>query len=451
MSRSAPSTDAIDLSWRMREREARQLAELMRTSRLSLLHAEPGIGRTELLTGALLPLLRRRASDAVGEEDRESRVVIPFSDRRMRRAGRSSTRIAERVVLFDAWGAQPLAALRMSVLSSLPADASTYARSARMAPMLGELSRRFDAHFLVILDSFERFWHPALTLAEAEAFVDQLSEAVNATDLRAHFLLSIDDLNDPRLDALRQRIHGFDASALQLLRWDGATAPSSSPSPSPSPESSVESSAPWSEGAALAPLGSTAPAAVRGDVDLKLPVLHDALLLPAELSIFSAASPQPLSPPLRPASSPTAVIGNRSPAVPGAVPAAAARSTDKPRRPKPPRAPFVKPEPIRTEGVYAFIESTLTQTSSDFAPWQGGDGAGSPSPPASNHAFEPRTPPVAHRSSAAPAGSAQGGRGTEVGAPGRTAPEPRLVEPPNPIDKALDSVFAWTRRLFRKT
>lgn len=422
MSRSAPSTGEIDLSWRMRDREAGQLAELMRNSRLTLLHAELGLGRTELLTGGLLPLLRRRASDAVGDEDRESRVVIPFSDRRTRRAGRPSTRVAERVVFFDGWSAEPLTALRAAVLASLPADASTYARSSRLAPMLGELSRRFDAHFLVILDSFERFWHPALPLDEAEAFVDQLIEAVEANDLRAHFLLSIDDPADPRLDGLRQRIDGFGRSALHLLRWDSR--------------------------ATVAP-----PAAGT----LALPVLRDALAPPLALP----AAPLPVAPAaLRPSNVAPPTIGQG----PAAAPA------EKPRRARPPRPPLVRTEPIRTEAVYAFIESTLTQTASDFAPWQDSGEPTAGSPVAGSGASASRQLPggrwpddlrngVGARTdgargvwSSGTAGSTGStgrrteGRTTDSGA----AVHPATVESPRRVDRWLGSVSGWMRRQLPK-
>ena len=218
MTSSTPSPE-IDLSWQMREREARLLAELMRTSRLTVLYGETGPGRTALLTDGVVPLLRRRESDVAGAPTRESRVVIPFPDRRSRLGGRVPARLAELVVFFDAWSEQPSTSLRNCILNAAstrtPADEAS---GSGLADMLEAIGKRQDLQFLIVLDRFEELI--ALDATVRERFIDEFCEAVNRVGLCANFLLSISEDAKPRLEGLRRRIQGFDDFSVRLLRWN---------------------------------------------------------------------------------------------------------------------------------------------------------------------------------------------------------------------------------------
>ena len=304
---SSDASPEIDLSWQMREREARLLAALMRTSRLTVLYGETGPGRTALLTDGVVPLLRRRESDAVGDTKRESRVVISFPDRRSRLGGRFSAHLAELLVFFDAWSEQPLAGLRNCILdaASMRACADETSGSS-LADMLATLGKRNDLQFLVVLDRFEELI--ALDAAVTERFVDEFCEAVNRVGLCANFLLSLSEDSRPRLEGLRQRIQGFDDFSVRLLRWN-----------------SVVEQAPRSPD--VAPV-STGPVLTSRTVESKV-ALH-------------------------------APERSRS-----GEKAARARA-------KLVRVPASPHMPIETKAVYAFIESTLTETarSSRLDPWQ---------------------------------------------------------------------------------
>ena len=322
---NSDASPEIDLSWQMREREARLLAALMRTSRLTVLYGETGPGRTALLTDGVRPLLRRRESDAVGEKARESRVVISFPDRRSRLGGRFSAHLAELVVFFDAWSEQPLAGLRNCILdaASMCAFADETSESS-LADMLATLGKREDWQFLIVLDRFEEFI--ALDTTAAERFVDEFCEAVNQVGLCANFLLSLSEDSRPRLEGLRQRIQGFDDSSVRLLRWN-----------------SVVEQTPRSPDVVL---------------DLALPV-----------SLNTA--PEPKMGPVLPGSA----LASRTAELKVTLPAAGrSRSGEKAARARAKLArvaagPHV---PIETKAVYAFIESTLTETarSSRLDPWQ---------------------------------------------------------------------------------
>ena len=208
----------FDLARQMREHEARLLADLLRTSRLTVLSGETAGVRTGLLTGEVLPLLQRRARDVADGTAQEIRVVVPFPDRRGRTFGRASQRTAELVVYFDVWSASPLDALRTSINAAIPADTFTGAPDARLADALTAVGRHLDVQILIVLDRFDEFLNGALDASAVEQFTDEVSEAINRADLRANFLLSLTDEAAPRLDGLRQRIPGFDDFSLRLRR-----------------------------------------------------------------------------------------------------------------------------------------------------------------------------------------------------------------------------------------
>ena len=320
MSISAPSPE-IDLSWQMREREARLLAELMRSSRLTVLYGETGPGRTALLTGGVVPLLRRRETDAVGQTTRESRVVIPFPDRRSRVGGRFPARLAELVVFFDAWSEQPLAGLRSCILNTASARTLVDETSGfGLADMLAALGQRKNLQFLIVLDRFEQLI--ALDAAVREHFINEFCEAVNRVGLCANFLLSLSEDAKPRLDSLRRRIQGFDDFSVRLLRWNSVVEQApvlSDVAPTVSLSKAPEHMVPVLKGAALA----------SGTSEPKVALL--------------------------------AFDRGRS----GEKSARRARA-------KLARAAAGPHVPIETKAVYAFIESTLTETakSSRFDPWQ---------------------------------------------------------------------------------
>ena len=320
MTSSDPSPE-IDLSWQMREREAQLLAALMRTSRLTVLYGETGPGRTALLIDGVVPLLRRRESDAVGDTTRESRVVISFPDRRSRLGGRFSAHLAELVVLFDAWSEHPLAGLRNCILDAASMRAFADETSASsLADMLATLGKRKDLQFLIVLDRFEELI--ALDATVTARFVDEFCEAVNRVGLCANFLLSLSENSKPRLEGLRQRIQGFDDFSVRLLRWNS--------------------------------------------------VVERAPRLPDVVSTTSLnAVPEPEVVPVLS----SAALASRTAELKVPLPAAErSRSGEKAARA---RAKLVRVAasphmPIETKAVYAFIESTLTETarSSRLDPWQ---------------------------------------------------------------------------------
>ena len=286
------------------------LAELLRTSRLALLFGEAGSDKTALLKSGLMPLLRRRAGDTVGPvAARESGVVVPFPDRRRRASARAAKRRRELVVYFDNWAEAPLASLKARIHMAAATDAAELqTESARLSETLALLGKRLEADFIILLDRFEVFLQAPSGREDITQFTNELVEAINQAQLPANFLISLDEEARPRLAGLRGSIPGFDDFSLRLTCPHGSR-PAGAPAPSPVPSIAV-------------------PAALASP-----PILTDALTAPA-----SHAAPDPVAGAVRPS--------------------------------RPSRKPKVKREPpprvvVRTEDVYALIETTLAHTAAE--------------------------------------------------------------------------------------
>ena len=408
VSSSAPSPE-IDLSWQMREREARLLASLVRTSRLTVLYGETDLGRTELLTGGVVPLLRRRESDVVGRTTRESCVVIPFPDRRSRLGGRFSVRPAELVVYFDAWSEQPLTGLRHCILGAAAArSVANETPGLCLSDMLEALGKQKDLQFLIVLDRFEELI--ALDASVTDRFIDEFCEAVNRSGLCANFLLSLSEDSRPRLEGLRQRIQGFDDFSVRLMRWNG-----------------VVEQPPVSHDVAPTVSLNTTPESV-------VPVL-----IRATPALPAAESKVPLPP------------ADRSRAVERAARARARLDCAA-------AGPHV---PIETRAVYAFIESTLAETakSSRLDPWKNVGHAGTVSAP-----VPPQTAKRNKEGFATPDGAVEPVlalpardalmRGTSTLHAGESAPEygaAAMVVPASAsfVGVSLQSAMSWIERRIR--
>jgi hypothetical protein len=306
---STAQAPGVDPSYPAHEQEALLLVELLRSSRLSLLYAEPGSDKTALLRFGLIPLLCRRAGDRiVPAAVRTSGVVVPFPDRRSRPSPRSSKRRREIVVYVDCRSESPLAALREALYEAVAADPTDRLQvNPRLSGILDDLSRRFDAHLIVLLDRFEDLLE-ASSNEPIDQFANELAEAINQPQLPANFLIALAEEAKPRLAGLRSRIPGFDDSSLKLAPprdFRQAVAPPSRQAPS-------------------------VPAAVE-----PLPVLTETVIVPE-------GDPMP------------------------AVPTVHASMVQAPAKKKVKHPPLPRVE-IKTEDVYAMIDAALARITAGMA------------------------------------------------------------------------------------
>ena len=197
--------------------EARLLVALLRSSRLFLLFGEPGSDKSAFLQSSLLPLLQRRMEDqpTASPSPRDTGVVVPFPDRRARRS--AARRKREVVVLFDDWSGTPLTNLHACLLRAAhPTEPAAPVEPQRLADSICALGERFDIHFIVLLDRFEEFLRLPSQRDGVTEFTDELVEVLNASQLPANFLLSLNEDARPALAGLRCRIPGFDNFSLKL-------------------------------------------------------------------------------------------------------------------------------------------------------------------------------------------------------------------------------------------
>lgn len=282
------------------------LAELLHTSRLALLFGQVGSDKTALLQHDLMPLMRRRTVDqAASALVRETRVVVPFQERRSRDAIRASKRKREIIVYFDEWTDAPLAALQTRIHQAAAVPAPTHtAHTASLRDTLNVLSGRLNATIIILLDRFEQLLKAPTDRPGSAEFTDELVEAINEESLAANFLIALDEEARPKLASLRSRIPGFDDFSLKLAGL-----------PTPAPVAPT--------GQILAP---PCPAAIG-----ILPVLNEAVsdrgavVAPPSMSLAAASK--------RPAAT-------------------------KPRAKLPPPSRAV----VKTDDVYALIQATLART-----------------------------------------------------------------------------------------
>ena len=200
-----------ELSPDVRAHEAKLLAMMLRTSRLTLVFAEPGTDKGALLKSGVMPLLQRRRSDRGTAPSAAANAAVSAPDRR-RRPARPR---AEAAIHFEDWGPAPLSALKRRIMDIVPAGAAE-ADDATLADMLQRLHQRLGLQFVFLLDRFEEYLALAPDDSEVGQFADELVAVVVQRDLPASFLIAMDEDARTRLERFRAGIPGFDHDVLRL-------------------------------------------------------------------------------------------------------------------------------------------------------------------------------------------------------------------------------------------
>ncbi|HEY0338868.1 MAG TPA: hypothetical protein VGC70_16115, partial [Burkholderiales bacterium] len=177
------------------------------------MYGEAGAGKTTVLFTGVLPLLHRRADDAVLGSTGHASGLARFPERRRRSMDSPH---AELAIFFDAWNEQPVAALRKQICAALSIDYAEAQPARALADDLATWSKDFGVRFLILLDGFERYLTAPPDRHDIEQFAREFSQAVTKPLLPAHFLISVRDDAEVLLDRFRTRIAGFDNSSFRL-------------------------------------------------------------------------------------------------------------------------------------------------------------------------------------------------------------------------------------------
>jgi CHASE2 domain-containing sensor protein len=174
-----------------RDAERKRIIGNLRASRLTLLYAESGVGKSSLLHAGVSARLRQLAAGNVAE--RGSARYVP--------------------VVFSAWQGDSrddlIAAVEAAVRPLRHRDAQLELRRDTLEGAIEDAVAAADATLLMILDQFEeRFLYEDVD----DGFDDELAHCINRRDLRANFLLSVREdaypLIGPRFKARIANVYG---------------------------------------------------------------------------------------------------------------------------------------------------------------------------------------------------------------------------------------------------
>ena len=189
-----------------READGSKIITNMQAARLTLLHAESGVGKSSLLRAGVAWRLRRLQS---GESSSGAAIDIP--------------------VVFSSWKDDPVLALVNAIGTTikpllagrtkpeLPAD--------RLDAAIDAAADAVNAPLLVILDQFEEYFIYCSREPTPERFADQLARCINQADLPANFLIAIrEDAYASLGDLFKGRIANVYGNYLHIEYLDRASA-----------------------------------------------------------------------------------------------------------------------------------------------------------------------------------------------------------------------------------
>jgi WD40 repeat protein len=181
-----------------REAERKILSANLGASRLTVLYAESGVGKSSVLRAGVAHHLNERAEQDARERGGPRVLPVVFGDWRDDPAEGLARAIRDAAARFG----------QDSELAGEPLDKA-----------IAAVNEGLEARPMIILDQFEEYfrYHAA---AEDEPFAEQFVAAVNRPDLRAGFLVAIREDALARLDLFQGRIPDLLANYVRMDHLD---------------------------------------------------------------------------------------------------------------------------------------------------------------------------------------------------------------------------------------
>ena len=190
-----------------REAEGGKVITNLRASRLTLLHAESGVGKSSLLRAGVAWRMRRLADDSLARRGTARSVPVVFSSWKDDPVPQLVAAITAAIRPYLAGNPEP----------ELPADCLDAA--------VGTASEAANASLLLMLDQFEEYFLYCAREPTPERFADQLATCINRADLRANFLIAIrEDAYAGLGDLFKGRIANVYGNYLHIEYLDRASA-----------------------------------------------------------------------------------------------------------------------------------------------------------------------------------------------------------------------------------
>jgi WD40 repeat protein len=156
-----------------RETEIGRIVTNLRASRLTLVHADSGVGKSSLLRAGVTARLRELASDSAGRGRRPRFVPVVFAK----------------------WTDDPLPALigaiREAVQPFLDGPPSEELSGSSLTVAIAAAARAVNGTLLVILDQFEEYFLYSSSESPPQRLADELASAINDVNLPAKFVIAI--------------------------------------------------------------------------------------------------------------------------------------------------------------------------------------------------------------------------------------------------------------------
>ncbi len=156
-----------------RETESSRVITNLRAARLTLLHAESGVGKSSLLHAGVAWRMRRLADDSFAR--RGTVHYVP--------------------VVFSSWPDNPvqklISAIRTATEPYLAGRPEPEFPADRLDAAIGAATGMLNTNLLIMLDQFEEYFLYRSHEPSTGQFADELARCINRTDLRANFLIAI--------------------------------------------------------------------------------------------------------------------------------------------------------------------------------------------------------------------------------------------------------------------